>query len=328
MNKQANILLGVSLLSLWGIPHFVTAGEKCPEVCPDGSRPYFCVCAGEETTRSKPTTREERIAPAPPPEPVFTREPPSAPSPGKRTSATPPSDSPSPAKPGHGWRDSVTGMEFVWIAGGQFEMGCGPWTSKCDEDESPVHSVKLKDFWLGKYEVTQEQWQKVMGENPSAHTDCPTCPVEQVSWEDAQNFIDKLNSKAKVRFRLPTEAEWEYACRSGGQEERYAGGESARTLGWVRTNSQEQSHPVGQKTANGLGIFDMTGNVWEWVEDWHALYNRTAQTNPLVAEDGSDRVSRGGSWYSTEVDSRCGTRNAGSTTFSDPDHGFRLAREP
>ncbi|MBF0612582.1 MAG: formylglycine-generating enzyme family protein [Magnetococcales bacterium] len=321
MKKQIKIIFGGSLLALWGMPLFITAGEKCPEVCPDGSRPYFCVCAGEETTRSKPVVRE--VPTAPPPQPLPKQERPSSPPPDTKPFAAPPQ-----AKSGNGWRDPVTGMEFVWIAGGQFEMGCGPWTSKCDEDESPVHPVKLSDFWLGKYEVTQEQWQKVMGSNPSAHTDCPTCPVEQVSWEDAQNFIEKLNSQAKVRFRLPTEAEWEYACRSGGQEERYSGGHAPKGLGWTKTNSQEQSHPVGQKSANGLGLFDMTGNVWEWVEDWYAPFSPVAQTNPLIAKGESDRVSRGGSWYSTEADSRCGTRNAGSTTFSDPDHGFRLTREP
>ncbi|MDB4444681.1 PEGA domain-containing protein, partial [bacterium] len=161
-------------------------------------------------------------------------------------------------RPSEVWRESVTGMEFVWVPGGCYEMGCGSWTSDCDGDEKPVHEVCVDGFWMGKYEVTQGQWKLVMGSNPSHFKKGDNYPVELVSWNDAKGFKRKLSSmnRGKYTFRLPTEAEWEYACRSGGQPEEYAGGSDVDRVGWYLDNSGHSTHPVGTKTANGLGIYD------------------------------------------------------------------------
>ncbi len=157
---------------------------------------------------------------------------------------------------GKTWTDSVTGMAFVWVPKGCFEMGCGTWTSDCDSDEKPVHEVCLDSFWMGKHEVTQGEWKKIMGNNPSTFKKGDKYPVERVSWNDAQEFIRRLNAKTggRGKFRLPTEAEWEYACRSGGKPQKYAGGSDPDRVAWYGSNSGGSTHPVGTKAANGLGI--------------------------------------------------------------------------
>jgi formylglycine-generating enzyme required for sulfatase activity len=192
-------------------------------------------------------------------------------------------------------------------------------------DELPTHQVTVSDFYIGKYEVTQAEWQTVMGSNPSNFTACGTnCPVEQVSWTDIQTFISTLNTRSGKNYRLPTEAEWEYAARSGGKSEKYSGSSDVNAVAWYTTNSGNTTHPVGQKQANGLGLYDMSGNVWEWVSDWFGTYSSTAQTNPTGATTGSSRVIRGGSWYDDASSGRASNRRSGSPDARYSTVGFRL----
>ena len=181
-------------------------------------------------------------------------------------------------------------------------------TSKhAHNDEKPVTRVRIsRGFWLGKYEMTQRQWQAVMGNNPSQFKNCgENCPVETISWNDLQEFIGRINTGSKGEpYRLPTEAEWEYAARGGTTTHTYAGDLRIRRLNaplldriaWYIDNSDWRSHPVGQKAPNPFGLHDMLGNVYEWVEDWHAEYPGGAVTDPEGPSSGSARVARGGSW--------------------------------
>ena len=222
------------------------------------------------------------------------------------------------------------GMKFRLIQPGSFMMG----SDKGDDDEKPIHKVTLtKPFYIGVYEVTQEQWEKVMGSNPSQFKG-PKKPVEMVSWNDAQEFIRKLSEKEKVTYRLPTEAEWEYACRAGTTTEFYWGddvglaeiGQHAWYAGnwdWRDTGTK----PVGQKKPNPWGLYVMSGNVWEWCQDWYAdEYPSGSQTDPTGAAGGSSRVFRGGSW--SYYASSC--RSAGRSRYSPSGRssvlGFRLVR--
>jgi formylglycine-generating enzyme len=202
-----------------------------------------------------------------------------------------------PAKPN---ADPVTGMEFVFVKGGCYQMGDRFNVYK----NAPVHKVCVSDFYLGRYEVTQGQWEKVMGKskNPSSYKKCgPDCPVDSISWNDAQEFIKKLNAASGKQYRLPTEAEWEYAARSGGKDETWAGTSDETRLGeyaWYYKNSGQTTHKVGLKKPNGLGLYDMTGNVGEWCQDWFKLsyYENSPKDNPKGPDDGENRVQRGGSW--------------------------------
>ncbi|MEZ4599559.1 MAG: SUMF1/EgtB/PvdO family nonheme iron enzyme [Syntrophotaleaceae bacterium] len=197
---------------------------------------------------------------------------------------------------GQTWTEPVTGMEFVWVPGGCFQMG----STDGDSDEKPVHEVCLDGFWMGKTEVTQGQWGKIMGSNPSRFKNGDNYPVEQVSWNDARDYIRKLGSRSGKTFRLPTEAEWEYAARSGGKAEKYAGGSNLDAVAWYDDNSGGKTHPVAQKRSNGLGLYDMSGNVWEWCHDWFdsSYYRNSPRNNPQGPTSGSDRVYRGGGWRS------------------------------
>lgn len=260
---------------------------------------------------------------------------------------------PSQTSFGGEWRDPVTGMEFVWVPGGCYDMGCGSWTSECYDNERPVHKVCVqrgKGFWMGKYEVTQGQWKKVSGgSNPSHFQKGDNYPVEKVSWDDAQDWIKKLNNLSgnQYRFRLPTEAEWEYACRSGGKPEMYAGGKNLVSLAWYTDNvggtTQQlgilgataniggSTHPVGTKQKNGLGIYDMSGNVFEWCEDVYGedAYSKHPPDNPIYTGAGPDRVLRGGCWSGRPRRVRCALRVHDSASHAHaPDLGFRLVRTP
>jgi formylglycine-generating enzyme required for sulfatase activity len=205
------------------------------------------------------------------------------------------------------WKDPTTGMEFVWVEGGTYQMGCG--SGDCKPTSSPEHEVTVNGFWIGKYSVTQGQWQKVMGNNPSAFKKGDNYPVETVSWNDAKEFIQKLNSKGGT-FRLPTEAEWEYAARSGGKPEKYAGGSDVDSVAWYNGNSGKSTHPVGTKAPNGLGIYDMSGNVWQWCEDTYddAAYKKHQRNNPISNSGGSEKVLRGGSWSRDATWASCSFR--------------------
>ena len=222
--------------------------------------------------------------------------------------------------------------QMVHVPGGRFNMGCTREQRDCDDDEQPVHGVQVNDFEIGQHEVTQEAWAAVMGENPSQHK-CLQCPVENVSWEDVQKFLDELNARTGGEYRLPTEAEWEYASR-GGQQSRgyhYAGGNNLDAVAWYWENSGEETHPVGQKEPNELGLYDMSGNVWEWVEDcWHEDY-RGAPVDGRAWEsensgDCSRRVLRGGSWFSTPGGTSAPRTAAGTSSGLRYSYvGFRLA---
>lgn len=198
---------------------------------------------------------------------------------------------------GDNWVEPSTGMEFVWVPGGCYRMGCGSWTDNCDEDERPVHEVCVDGFWIGKYEVTRGEWKHIMGNNSSDSDNGDNYPVEEVNWTDCQDFIDKLNSQSSKTFRLPTEAEWEYAARSGGKEQKYAGGDNVDSVAWYGDNSEYKTHEVGTKAPNDLGIYDMSGNVWELCSDWYSsdYYSNSPRDNPQGPSSGSYRVIRGGS---------------------------------
>jgi formylglycine-generating enzyme required for sulfatase activity len=167
-----------------------------------------------------------------------------------------------------------------------------------------------------------------MGSNPSYFKNGADYPVEQVSWNDAQEFIRRLNGQGSARFRLPTEAEWEYACRSGGKEETYAGGESVGSVAWYDGNAGGQTHAVGTKAPNGLGLYDMSGDVWEWVEDIYndSAYQRHTRNNPVNTGGGSGRVFRGGAWYFVAGYARCAYRGDGDPGGRRRTLGFRLLR--
>ena len=220
--------------------------------------------------------------------------------------------------------------QMVRIEGGTFTMGCqGGFFGECAADEKPAHQVTVHSFELSKYEVTQEVWVVVMGENPSHFQDCPHCPVEQVSWEDVQAFLQKLNVGGG-RYRLPSEAEWEYAARGGPQSQgyAYAGSGTLDAVGWYAENSGEKPHPVGQKQANELGLYDLSGNVYEWVQD---CWNETYQGGPRDGQawergDCSRRVLRGGSWVSKPRPLRSAYRGRNTADARGNDGGFRLAR--
>jgi formylglycine-generating enzyme required for sulfatase activity len=226
--------------------------------------------------------------------------------------------------------DKTTGMEFILVKGGCYQMG--DTVGDGEKDEKPAHEVCVKDFYLGKYEVTQGQWQTVMGDNPSAFKECgPDCPVEFVSWDMVKEFIDKLNSMGKNTYRLPTEAEWEYAARSGGKAEKWAGTGNEAALeeyAWFGKNSESMTHKVGQKKPNGLGLYDMTGNVREWCQDWYDenyYGKKVPKDDPVGGEDvDGRRVLRGGDWERVAKNIRNSTRNGNMADLQTSLYGFRL----
>ncbi|MEO5362220.1 MAG: SUMF1/EgtB/PvdO family nonheme iron enzyme [Magnetococcus sp. DMHC-8] len=241
------------------------------------------------------------------------------------------------------WRDPVTHLEFVWIDQGCFQMG----SAQGDEDEGPVHPVCLKGFWLGRHEVTQAAWQRAMPQatNPAQFQKGGEYPVDSVSWESVQGFIRHLNSRSDQRFRLPTEAEWEYACRAGSQTPFHFGNSihagkanfnGERTFGeGTKGYYVGSTLPVGLFPANRFGLFDMHGNVAEWVEDVYqrTYYRESPVDNPLVraapaGQPGSVQHGlRGGAWYSSPHHLRCAARQRGEATQRDHGQGFRLVRE-
>ena len=189
-------------------------------------------------------------------------------------------------------------FEMVYVEGGMFRMGgTSEQGSDAYDNERPVHSVTLSGFHIGKYEVTQGLWREVMSENPSYNKSRDDYPVENVSWEDCQEFIKKLNDRTGLAFRLPTEAEWEYAARGGKKSMgyKYAGSNKLNEVGWYRSNSGNHTHPVGLKKPNELGLYDMSGNVLEWCQDWYGDYTAEAQRNPTGPVSGRNRLYRGGS---------------------------------
>ena len=219
--------------------------------------------------------------------------------------------------------------QMVRVEGGSFTIGCTPEQENCNDDEKPTHLVQVGSFEIGKYEVTQELWEAVMGANPSAFEDCPQCPVETVCWDDIQVFLAKLNAGGG-QYRLPSEAEWEYAARGGQQSQgfQYAGSNDWAAVAWYYENTDNRTHPVGEKQANELGLFDMSGNVREWVQDcYHASYDGAPSDGQAwEPEDCVRRAIRSGSWYGKPSYVRSANRFWYAVYFRNNNLGFRIAR--
>ncbi len=220
---------------------------------------------------------------------------------------------------------------MVYVSPGKFKMGCtDEQLGSCENDESPVHEVTLSGYFMGKYEVTQEEWRAVMGSDPEqlSFKGCNRCPVESVSWNEVQVFLRKLNAMTGKDYRLPTEAEWEYAARGGSKSygSQYSGSINIGEVAWYNGNSGSKTHPVGQKLANELGLYDMSGNVWEWCWDWKDAYSGSSQLNPQGPYTGSYRVRRGGSWLNYADGCRVSQRGNEDPSRRYNHFGFRLAR--
>ena len=224
---------------------------------------------------------------------------------------------------------NVSGVEFemVWVEGDTFTMGC---TSEqgggCQDSEKPAHSVTVSSYYIGETEVTQALWMAVMGSNPS-YFKGDNLPVERVSWEDAQEFIERLNQLTGRTFRLPTEAEWEYAARGGSKSRgyKYSGSNSIDAVARYDGN---RTHAVKGKQANELGVYDMSGNVWEWCSDWYGGYSSSLQRDPGGIPYGSSRVLRGGGWYADARSCRVSYRHNYAPGSRGNDLGFRLVLCP
>ena len=234
------------------------------------------------------------------------------------------------------------GMKLVLIPKGTFMMG-SPASEQGRDDDETQHEVTIsEDYYLGVFEVTRGQYEKVMGTNPSlfqkrviGKSDSSMYPVEEVSWEDAVEFCKKLSElpeekKAGRVYRLPTEAEWEYACRAGSKAA-YSLGANSKKLGdyaWFGENSGSQTHPVGEKKANAWGLYDMHGNVWEWCSDWYGKYPKGSVSDPSGPSEGSDRVSRGGCWGLRAASCRSANRSWLAPSIRNYGYGFRVALSP
>lgn len=228
--------------------------------------------------------------------------------------------------------------EMVMVEGGTFLMGCTSEQGNCNDDESPNHYVNVSDFYMAKYEVTQAQWQAVMGTSVRQQRDKAgssylygegaNYPMYYVSWHEAQEFISRLNELTGKTYRLPTEAEWEYAARGGKHAQtngyKYSGSNFIELVAWFSDNSGSTTHPVGSKSPNQLGIYDMSGNVWEWCYDWKGTYSGGSQTNPTGPDSGSYRVVRGGGWSNSAGGCRVAIRGNLSPSLRDGNLGFRL----
>ena len=247
------------------------------------------------------------------------------------------------ATPGATCKEDTTGMEFVYVPGGCFQMG----QTEADKaqlikaigkknykkwyaNELPRHKVCVNGFWMGKYEVTQAQWENIMGENPSSFKGADR-PVEKVSWNDAQEFLQKMNGRGQGEFRLPSEAEWEYAARAGTQTA-YSFGDDPNQLGkyaWYLDNSNQETHPVGQKQPNAFGLYDMHGNVWEWCADtYHKNYNGAPNDGSIWGNlgDKKAKVLRGGSWLNEPSGVRSAYRLRLEPVDQYDDVGIRVVR--
>ena len=222
---------------------------------------------------------------------------------------------------------TVDGVSFtmVYVPAGTFTMGA---TSEQGSDaweyEIPTHNVTLNSYYIGQTEVTQALWKAVMGSTPSYYQG-DQLPVESVSWYDCQEFIMRLNSKTGKQFRLPTEAEWEYAAR-GGQSggTKYAGSNDINSIAWYDNNATNEPHNVATKSPNSLGIYDMSGNVCEWCQDWYGDYSSSSQTNPKGPSNGYFRVNRGGSWSYDAGGCRVSFRGLNSPSDGYDNFGLRL----
>jgi formylglycine-generating enzyme required for sulfatase activity len=288
-----------SLMSLCLALSAIDAFAQCG---PDGTQP--CNTTPKKTT-PKPTTK-------PKPKPTVSK--PIIPTKKPQTNVVKP-------KPQSKFVSRVPSIEMVKISAGSFMMG----SENGNGDEKPVHKVTIsQDFWMGKTEVTQAQWKAVMGNNPSDFKG-DDLPVEQVSWNDVEDFIIKLNNlQNDYIFRLPTEEEWEYATRAGTTGD-YTG--NLHLMAWYSDNSGEKTHSVGQKQANAFGLYDMHGNVWERTADWYGSYPGGTVTDPTGAASGSKRVYRGGGWSYTAGYLRSAIRYYDTPSERSFHVGFRVVRQ-
>lgn len=225
------------------------------------------------------------------------------------------------------WIEPETGIELVLIPGGEFVMG----SDERHADEGPPHTVQVNGFYIGRYEVTQRQWIRVMGDNPSHFSGCEDCPVEQVSWEDVQGFMKRATKLTGIGLRLPTEAEWEYAA-AGTAHQRWPGTDSESEAGeyaWYSGNFAGKSRPVGLKIPNLFRVYDMGGNIGEWCADWYGegYYRKSPVLDPRGPEGGERRVVRGGSWLSSPYDTRTARRSGRSPATRSRTIGFRAAAD-
>ena len=224
---------------------------------------------------------------------------------------------------------TVNGVSFtmVYVQGGTFTMGAtSEQGSNAGDDEKPSHSVTLSSYYIGETEVTQGLWETVMGSNPSKFKGANN-PVECVSWDDCKSFISKLNSLTGQRFRLPTEAEWEFAARGGSKSKhyKYSGSNTLSAVAWYKDNSGGSTHPVKTKSSNELGLYDMSGNVYEWCQDWYGGYSSGSQTNPAGPSSGSNRVIRGGCWFIIARFCRVSFRYYSTPDYRSYNLGLRLS---
>jgi formylglycine-generating enzyme required for sulfatase activity len=235
---------------------------------------------------------------------------------------------------GKDWQIPALGMELAYVAPGSFQMG----SNDGHDNEKPIHTVRIsQEYWVGKYEVTQQQYQSIMGNNPSNFKGTSN-PVEKVSWNDSVSFCKKLTDQERRAgrlpegyvYRLPTEAEWEYAARGGsrGRDTQFAGSNTIGDVAWYKDNSGSKTLPVGQKQANELGLYDMSGNVWEWCQDWWERYSSGSQTDPVGPGKGSRRVLRGGCWRDPASLCRVAIRGIGTPTRAYDILGFRVVLAP
>ena len=213
---------------------------------------------------------------------------------------------------------------MVFIEGGSFEMG----NPNGGEDEKPLHIVNVANFYMCKYEIRAKEWKQIMGNNPCYFVGCEDCPVESVSWNEIQNFINKLNELSEKKFRLPTEAEWEYAAKAGKHTtyNDFSGNKEIGAVGWFRDNSDTCPHKIGLKLPNANGIYDMTGNVWEWCSDWYQAdyYSVSTRENPQGPETGEKKVLRGGSWNNFVKHCKVTYRDTFEPDLKTYDYGFRV----
>ena len=218
--------------------------------------------------------------------------------------------------------------EMVFVQGGVFKMG----SNFGVEDELPIHDVRVDDFYIGKYEVTQLEWRLIMDQdtNKRYFEGCDSCPVERVSWYNVIEFIEKLNQKTGLNYRLPTEAEWEFAGRGGNISKgyKYSGSNADVSVAWKVGNSNARSHPIGRKKPNELGIYDMTGNIFEWCSDWYSptWYQVSPKDNPIGPASGQHKVIRGGSWFQDNTGLRVCDRASANPGYRYGYVGFRLCR--
>ena len=216
---------------------------------------------------------------------------------------------------------------MIRVEGGTFTIGAhANQVADAWDDEKPTHSVTLSSYYIAETEVTQALWQAIMGNNPSNFKDNSNNPVECVSYDDCKEFISKLNALTNKQFRLPTESEWEFAARGGNKSRdyKYSGSDNLDDVAWYGNNSGNRTHPVKTKAPNELGLYDMTGNVWEWCNDWYGNYPSSAQTNPQGPNSGADRVLRGGSWDDDARNCRSSCRGGSSPGNGDGNWGLRL----